>query len=522
MSSPNIIFIVLDTLRYDKVLSTYKNIKLTPFIESLLKDSFYFENSISNSPWTLPSHISMFTGLYPTQSALISKQIDVISNRTPILAEILKDLGYFTICFSENAFISKAYGLVRGFDKVFNVWDWNPWIREKYTLSTFIKLLSKINNYLHQKIKLKFVLNLWTHFKNRSERIIKTLIKILFFKNILFYLKNNTILDLEEFGKDLLELPKEHSPYFIFFNLLTVHDPYIPLIETFKNFSITINDFKQIRDIIINPLKSRLDINIKSKKLSEKQIATLKKLYSACVYSGDVILKKLFFILENCGLLDNSYVIITSDHGEHLGDKLDHYFWEHNTYQSVYKSLLRVPLIIFNKNLEKKNIKNQVQLKDLFHTILHMTGIPVNKNKYLNIHNSLLYQVENNVTPKYIFGEYLKPNNVMLDLINSHRRTINLKLLKKIFNQIYFLRTNTSKYIKYDAINVEEFYNLEKDPNEIIEDFNKQDKEYNNLKAKMEDYFEIIQNIEEIKELVTKKEKESVKKVISRIKIQGI
>ena len=139
-----------------------------------------------------------------------------------------------------------------------------------------------------------------------------------------------------------------------------------------------------------------------------------------------------------------------------------------------------------------------------------------------DIHNSLLYQVENNATPKYIFGEYLKPNNVMLNLINSHHRTINLKLLKKIFNQIYFLRTNTSKYIKYDAINVEEFYNLEKDPNEIIEDFNKQDKEYQNLKAKMEDYFKIIQNIDEIKELVTKKERESVKKVISRIKIQGI
>ena len=66
-----------------------------------------------------------------------------------------------------------------------------------------------------------------------------------------FNLKNNTILDLEEFGKDLLELPKEPSPYFVFFNFLTVHDPYIPLIETFKNFSITINDFKQIKATVI-------------------------------------------------------------------------------------------------------------------------------------------------------------------------------------------------------------------------------------------------------------------------------
>lgn len=52
MNYPNIIFIVLDTLRVDRVLATYKNKNLTPYIKSLLKNSIYFENCIANSPWT--------------------------------------------------------------------------------------------------------------------------------------------------------------------------------------------------------------------------------------------------------------------------------------------------------------------------------------------------------------------------------------------------------------------------------------------------------------------------------------
>jgi len=353
MTQPNIIFIVLDTLRADKMLSNYNNINLTSFIKSLLKNSLYFENCISNSPWTLPSHISMFTGLYSTQNALISKDIEKVSNKIPVLTEILKDLGYYTMCFSENAFISKTYGLTRGFDKVFNVWDWNPWIKEKYIFSRLMGRLHKIDLFIKKRLKNKLFVKNWTIIKDRSEKIIKTILKLAFLSHIIFHLKNDTINDLKIFGKEI-ENNIDNKPFYIFFNFLTTHDPYIPLKEIFNSFNITIKDFKIIKDMLINPLRSRLDVNIKFKKLSEKQIKVIKKLYNACVFSGDIIVKNVISILKNLGLYENSYIIITSDHGEHLGDKLDHYFWEHNTYQSLYESLVRVPLIIFNTNFKKK------------------------------------------------------------------------------------------------------------------------------------------------------------------------
>ena len=59
-------------------------------------------------------------------------------------------------------------------------------------------------------------------------------------------------------------------------------------------------------------------------------------------------------------MLEDSYIIITSDHGEHLGGKLDHYLWEHNTYQSIYEPLIKVPLLIYNKKFKKRLVYQNV------------------------------------------------------------------------------------------------------------------------------------------------------------------
>ncbi len=521
MTKPNIIFIILDTLRADRVNSYYSNKSLTPFINSLLPNSIFFENCLSNTPWTLPSHISMFTGLYSTQSSLISEKIDRINDKTPILTEILKELGYFTCCFTENAFISKTYGLTRGFDKVFNVWDWNPWLREKYFMSKFVVSINKVDLILKKKKNFRIISKFWTFFKDLSESFIKIIIKFFFLKEIICKLKNDTLKDLDKFNRFIQNLPS-NKPHYLFFNFLAVHDPYIPLKETFSLFNINFEDFKIIKSMIINPLKTRLKINIKSKILSNKQVKTIEKLYNACVFSSDIIVKKLFSILNKNELLNKSYVIITSDHGEHLGNKFDHKFWEHNTYQSVYQPLIRVPLIIYNKNSKSKLIKKQVQLKDLFHTILHLTGAKNNKNKYLDFNNSILYQIEQETTPEYIFGEYLKSKDEMMELINGHRKSINKNLIPKIFNHIYFLRSNRFKYIRYNNIKTDEFFDLSADPYEKNNLFEEKNDKCSIFKLKFENLLKEIKNIGNLKDIMTKKEKDSLKRSINNIKIHGI
>ena len=521
MKPPNIIFIVLDSLRADRVFASLDNIYLTPFLKTLLENSIYFENCISNYPWTLPAHMCMFTGLYQTQNALISKDMQKLDSKIPILSEILKDMGYFTVCFTENAFISKIYGLTRGFDKEFLVWDWNPWIRENFKLSNVIKLLNKIDIFLKKKIKNRILSKTWDHINNRLKKIIKNFIKIFFFKNIIINLKNDTIADLEDFSRHLKEFINV-KPLYLFFNFLTAHDPYIPLSKTFKSFNINLKDFKNIKNMLVDTLNTRLDINIKSERLSKNQIRSIKKLYDACVYSSDMVVKKLFSILKILNLLENSYVIITSDHGEHLGDKSDQYLWEHNTYQSLYEPLIKVPLFIYNVEYKKKIVDNQVQLIDIFHTILHLTGIPTSENKYLDIKKSIIYQIENNSNPKYIFGEYINPKLVMLELINKHRRTINKNLIGKIFNDLHFIRTSNNKYIKYNNINAEEYYDLLQDNDEQNNIFNKDSQILKEMKKMLEQFLNIITNPDNIKELLTKKEKTTVDRIINSLKINGL
>ncbi|MEE9379175.1 MAG: sulfatase [Candidatus Lokiarchaeia archaeon] len=520
MKHPNIFFIVFDTLRADKLFLKYNNVCLTPFLKKLVKNSIHFQNCIANSPWTLPSHISMFTGLYPSQNLLISEKLDYIGNKTPILAEILKDLGYSTICFTENAFISNVYGLVRGFEKVFTVWDWNPWIREKYPLSKYLLILNKIDAFIKHKIKNKYFLYAWINFRDRNKKLVKFLIKKLFLKHLLSKLKNDTIKDLDAFNTFLNGFSNE-NPIFIFFNFLSVHDPYIPLIDAFHLFDIKSRDFNIIRDMLVDPLKKRLDVDIKSKFLSKKEINTIERLYNSCVYSCDIVMKKLFDILQANNLLKDSYLIITSDHGEHLGSISDRFLWEHSTYQSVYEPLIKVPLILYNPDYKQKIINEQVQLKDLFHTILHLTGIPESKNKYLDKTKSIIHQLENNSTPKYIIGEYLKPKKEMVDLINGHRRLINKELISKIYNDIYFVRSENDKFIKYNKVQ-DEFFNLAEDQFEEIDIASENNSKYNKMKLKLESFLKKIYDKAEIKRIITSKEKDKLKKAIKKFSTNGL
>ncbi len=522
MASPHIIFVVLDTLRADRLFIKHNKTYLTPFLKQISSNSIYFTNCIANSPWTLPSHISMFTGLYPTQTTLISNQVDRINEKIPLLAEILKNFGYKTLCYTENAFISKFYGLTRGFDEVSNVWDWNPWASQNYKLSFFTRLILKVDKIVNKNIKYHFLRKLWTHLKDRCINLIKILNKRFFFPQILFKLKNNTLKDLEVFYQIIEKNYDKEDSLFIFFNLLTTHDPYIPVKETFKLFNISQHDFKNIKNMIINPLQERLDINLKSKILSKNQIKTIEKLYNACIFSADLILKKIFTYFEKFGILENSYFIITSDHGEHLGSELDHNFWEHNTYQSVYKSLIRVPLLIYNKILKGKIIHEQVQLKDLFHTILDLTEIPRPKNKYLIKKYSIMSQIKEKSSPQYIFGEYLKSKQEMEELIKAYGNKMNRNLISKVCNHIYFLRSNRFKYIRYNNLNFNEFYDLLSDPNEKNNIFSEKIEECQKFMNKMDDFFSKMTNPQEIQNLLMKKEKDVLNSVISKIKTDGI
>jgi arylsulfatase A-like enzyme/Flp pilus assembly protein TadD len=113
--SPNVLFIIIDTLRADH-LGCYgdKEIK-TPNIDSIAKEGTLFQNAITQAPLTFPSHTTMFTSTYPQQSNAWDNGSYRLASSEVTLAQILQDKGYATGAFVSTVVLDAKYGLNRGF-----------------------------------------------------------------------------------------------------------------------------------------------------------------------------------------------------------------------------------------------------------------------------------------------------------------------------------------------------------------------------------------------------------------------
>ena len=113
--SPNLLWIVVDTLRADHMSMYGYDRQTTPELEAWAKEGITFEMARSAAPWTLPSHVTMFTGLWPFEH---DARVDrAYRGPSPTLAEHLRAQGYQTAGIVANVrMCNTAYGVGRGFD----------------------------------------------------------------------------------------------------------------------------------------------------------------------------------------------------------------------------------------------------------------------------------------------------------------------------------------------------------------------------------------------------------------------
>lgn len=122
---PNVVVIVIDTLRADHLPCYGYDKNTAPFLSELAEKNLVFENTFAVTSWTAPSTASIFTSLYPFQHGVVTgyfagKGFDNTLNRIPdtvtTLPELMKANGYKTYGLSNNINIGKAIGFDRGFD----------------------------------------------------------------------------------------------------------------------------------------------------------------------------------------------------------------------------------------------------------------------------------------------------------------------------------------------------------------------------------------------------------------------
>ncbi len=339
---PDIILLVLDTQRVDRLSCYGHPQQISPHLDAFAQDATLFRHAFSTAQWTVPSHTSMFTGLYPGRHNMLHASSVLPESLTP-LAERLRQIGYFSAAFCNNPLIGVVNtGLQRGFDSFLNYGGWMT-SRPNQTRSQ----RSMFDRYRQQfkRLLAKSITSMQDVFA-RSDFLLDLSFSPLMaplWQTALSF-KGNSAKALQDAAKLHVERKaiEDKQPIFSFINLMGTHMPYHPPSRFIERFTPAELQTKQAQHYLrqfnsdvfgwLAPLTNAID---------EEEKATLDAMYNAEVANQDEQLGLFFKRMRSSGALDHTLVIVCADHGEHLGEKQ---LMGHSI--SLYNELVHVPLII--------------------------------------------------------------------------------------------------------------------------------------------------------------------------------
>jgi len=365
----NIMVVVMDTVAA-KHMSLYGYNRLTtPNLERIAAESTLYTRCFSPADWTPPAHASLFTGLYPSGHG-ISGQFRFLDTNFPHLISILKQLGYRTYGVSSNAIVSPRTGILRDLDQFYDysgLMDFGFLETKPLKPNLFDKILSQRNwdaqtRWGRLLTLLKYVLE-----SNDLGYIPRRLLAKYLMEKALV-IKYSATKTKKSFLKGL-SLVKENGfklptpPLFIFINVMEAHALYNPP-GNFRRFS-------QPSDKNAFPPVMLYDSRYDSER--ENTVAMFKNLYDDELLFLDNEIGRFYDELKAAKALDNTILIITSDHGEHFGEK-GHYAHRF----TLYQELTKVPLIIrYPQYIKGPGVDDRlVSLTDIFATLLDVTNCP--------------------------------------------------------------------------------------------------------------------------------------------------
>jgi choline-sulfatase len=279
----NVLLITIDTLRADRVGVYGAANVATPNIDRLAREGALARHATSHVPLTRPSHVSLFTGLYPAEHGIRDNVSPALAPDVPVLAEQFKARGHATAAFVSSVVLTRQSGLGRGFD----------------------------------------------HYSDRFElgeddaRFLNTIQK-----------RGDEVT-----SEAAAWIGKQQGPFFAWVHLYDPHDPYEPP----GRYAVEYAD----------------------------------RPYDGEVAWSDELVGRLLAALEGAKA-SNTLVVLTSDHGEGLGEHgedVHGYF--------VYETTLHVPLVIRGPGVKPGTVIDPVVGSvDLFPTMLDMGGLGSNMPRH--------------------------------------------------------------------------------------------------------------------------------------------
>jgi len=323
---PNIVIVVLDAVRRDHLgaeIAGSEGAGITPNVDAIAAEGTTFANAWANGPWTLPSHVSMFTGLLPSSHGCNGASFRFETD-APTLATLLGEAGYETVAFYSNPWLTDGLsGMLRGFDQ----------------------------EYVDPTVDLSIL-------SSGEQGGPETVANI----------------------GDWLHAREPGKPFFMFVNLLEAHLPYSPS-EAYRRKHLP--DLPEDDIVTVDWAHS---VNARLVDPAGVDWERVQRLYAGDVHAADSLLGEILQLLKAEDLDEDVVLFITSDHGENLGDHgfTDHQFGVFESLLAVPLVVQAPPSLsagAFGRGTtgsgasEPAIRRDPVMLTDLYATVLDLAGV---------------------------------------------------------------------------------------------------------------------------------------------------
>lgn len=305
----NVLLLTIDTLRADHLTCYGYPRKTSPTMDDLASRGVLFDNAFTYWPKTRASFAAMFTSFYASQHGLTVRERD-LPDYNQTLAEALKEAGYQTAAAVDNGNLDRQLGFSQGFDRYLQVWD------DGGTEA------------------------------DRTER-------------------------LTDFATGFLKTYQETDPFFLWIHYVNPHTPYEPPEELLDLF----------REDGVVPRGPKLEpvigyhggVNRHLPGAGTSYWGDYVDRYDGEVAFADREIGRVLETLEKSSHRDSTLIVLTSDHGESLGEH-DYYF-DHG--YDLFDPSLRVPLILAFPGIlpQGEIVQSAVSTLDIFPSVLDLAQV---------------------------------------------------------------------------------------------------------------------------------------------------
>jgi arylsulfatase A-like enzyme len=332
---PDVVILVMDCVRAADFPGGGPGAVSMPFVERLRSTGVAFQRAASVAPWTLPSHASLFTGLYPWEHGCHGRGSLRLDPRFERLAQALRLRGYRTASFSGNPIISPFYGLAEGF----GVAEWGEWWeqvrRSKGTPSH--RFRADTDAALPEAPTLSF--------RDLAGRAIKTMMTRYPATLSMIDAATRRVVDpgrarpgsmnpwIETDLERWIRSQPNTDPTFAFLNTIDAHEPYLLDPADASSWSDW-RSYMRIPQDVLALLASETPP-------SQQELDRLHDLYRRAIARLDRRIERIVRIYQDAGRWENTIFVLTSDHGQAFGE---HGMIWHGV--RTDEEMVRIPLIL--------------------------------------------------------------------------------------------------------------------------------------------------------------------------------